>query len=360
MANLYKNSGPHACLRAFFLCLTIALGLLAGCVAAPTKTDRTAELANLIWPLPPEEPRVRFVAEYRGESDFKRDDLKASLFGDEGGGVKLLKPHSVTSSEDGETIYVTDPQLQAIVVFDLKNKRAGLLQTDAHGGLRSPIEIHIDKRGRLFVTDSARNEVLVYSPEGKTLMALGKNEDIGRPTGLALDEARNRVYVADTVKHRIVVYDLDGKFVTEFGRRGSEPGQYNYPVHLAVDKEGHLLVSDTGNFRIQIIDGLGRFVRTFGQVGDGYGNFSRPKGIALDSDGNIYVADAAFNNFQIFDPEGRLLLFVGSGGDLPGMFLLPTGMHIDAQDRVYVADSINARVQVFQYLKGKEGSKADK
>lgn len=355
MANLGKSSGSHA-----FLYLTIALGLLTGCVAAPTKTDKAAEPANLVWPLPPEQPRIRFVAEYRGETDFKRDDLKSSLFGEERGGIKLLKPHSVAASADGQIIYVTDPQLQAIIVFDLKNKRAGRMETDAHGGLRNPIEIETDKRGRLFVTDSVRNEILVYSPEGKTLMALGKKEDLGRPTGLALDEARNRVYVADTVKHRIVVYDLDGKFVTEFGQRGSEPGQYNYPVHLAVDKDGHLLVSDTGNFRIQIVDGLGRFVRTFGQVGDSYGNFSRPKGIALDSEGNIYVADAAFNNFQIFDAEGRLLLFVGSGGDLPGMFLLPTGMHIDAQDKVYVVDSINARVQVFQYLKGKEGRKADK
>jgi DNA-binding beta-propeller fold protein YncE len=343
-----------------FVCLVSVLGLLTGCVATPTKTESKVDTSNLTWPLPPDEPRIRFVAEYRGEADFQKDDLKKSLFGDEKSGTKLMKPHSVTASEDGNTIYVTDPQLQGVVVFDLKNKRAGQMVTDAHGGLRNPIEIESDKRGRLFVTDSVRNEVLVYSPEGKTLLALGKKEDLGRPTGLALDEARNRVYVADTIKHRIVVYDLDGNFVAEFGQRGSEPGQYNYPVHLAIDQEGRLLVSDTGNFRIQIVDGQGRFISTFGQVGDGLGNFSRPKGIALDSDANIYVADAAFNNFQIFDRDGRLLLFVGSAGDLPGMFLLPTGMHIDAQDKVYVVDSVNARVQVFQYLKGKEGRKADK
>lgn len=355
MAIQFRGSGPKG-----FVCLAFALGLLTGCVATPTKTESKVDTSNLVWPLPPDEPRIRFVAEYRGEADFKRDDLKRSLFGEEKGGLKLMKPHSVAASADGQFIYVTDPQLQAIVVFDLKNQRAGQMETDAHGGLRSPIEIEVDKRGRLFVTDSVRNEVLVYSPEGKTLLALGKNEDFGRPTGLALDEARNRFYVADTIKHRIVVYDLEGKFITEFGQRGSEPGQYNYPVHLAIDKEGRLLVSDTGNFRIQIVDGQGRFVSTFGQVGDGFGNFSRPKGIALDSDANIYVADAAFNNFQIFDREGRLLLFVGSAGELPGMFLLPTGMHIDAQDRIYVVDSVNARVQVFQYLKGKEGRKADK
>lgn len=332
-------------------CLGVTLAGLFGCAAAPVEKKDTS---GLIWPLPPEQPRIRYVAEYHGQSDLsERDELKAALLGEEQAGLALGKPYGVAASPDGKLIYVTDTKLHAVVVFDLEKKEVRHLETDAQGALYTPLEIRLDTHRRLFVSDSLRKEVLVLSPEGKTLMALGKQEEIGRPTGLALDEARNRLYVADTAKHRIVVYDLAGRHLFTFGERGSEPGQMNYPVNLALDRDGMLLVSDSGNFRVQVFDGAGKFINTFGQLGDSYGSFSRPKGIAVDSDNNIYVVDAAFNNFQIFNREGKILLFVGRLGKEPGMFWLPTGVFIDGMDRIYVVDSINERVQVFQYLKEK-------
>lgn len=342
------------CFRNVMLaCLGAALLGLVGCAAEPVKKKDTS---NLAWPAAPEKPRIRFVAEYSGQSDLGgKDELKASLLGDEGGGMQLEKPYGVTASADGSLIYVTDTKKHAVVVFDIKAKDVHALQTDAMGGLISPMEISLDKRGRIFVADSERKEVLVFSPEGKTLMALGKKEGLARPTGLALDEGRNRFYVADTTKHRIVAYDLEGKHLFSFGERGGDPGQLNYPVNLALDQKGNLLVSDTGNFRVQVFDGEGKFLNTFGALGDAYGNFSRPKGIAVDPDNNIYVVDGAFNNFQIFNDEGKVLLFVGAMGREPGMFWLPTGIYIDQSGRIYVADSVNARIQVFQYLKEEGG-----
>ncbi len=336
------------------VCVGIAIVGLAGCAAEPVKKPATGDL---VWPLPPEQARIRYLAEYRGHSDLgAKSDLKTTLLGEKKTGLSLDKPYGVTATADGRLIYVTDTRLRAIVVFDLDKREARPLRTDAHGALYSPLEIRLDSRGRIFVSDSERNEVLVLSREGKTLLALGKPEQIGRPTGLALDEARNRLYVTDTIKHRILVYDLDGKFQFEFGERGAEPGQFNYPVNLAVDREGRLLVTDTGNFRVQVLDHEGKYLSEFGRLGDTYGSFSRPKGVAVDTDGNIYVVDAAFNNFQIFDREGKLLLFVGRTGREAGEFWIPTAIFVDASDRVYVVDSMNARIQVFQYIKDKQGA----
>lgn len=332
-------------------CLGVALAGLFGCASEPVKKK---DYSGLVWPAPPEQPRVRFVAEYHGQRDLaERDELRAALLGEEPGGLALMKPYGVTASADGKMIYVTDTTLRAVVVFDLEKKEVRPLKTDAQGAMNNPLEIRLDRQGRFFVSDSERKEVLVLSPEGKTLMALGKKEEIGRPTGLALDEARNRLYVADTTKHRVLVYDLAGNYLHAFGERGAEPGQLNYPVNLAVDRDGQLLVTDTGNFRVQVFDGEGKFLNTFGQIGDTYGSFSRPKGIALDSDNNVYVVDAAFNNFQIFNREGKVLLFVGTVGREPGTFWLPAGIFVDGTDKIYVVDSINVRVQVFQYLKEK-------
>ncbi len=333
------------------VCLGICLASLFGCAVEPSKKKK--EPVDLVWPLPPDQPRIRFVNEFHGQADLGvKDELKAALLGEEQSGLSLQKPYGVTAAPDGNQIYVTDTKLRAVMVFDLPKKEVYPLKTDAHGAMYNPLEIRLDNQGRLFVSDSERKEILVLNREGKTLMTLGKKEGLGRPTGMALDEARNRLYVADTAKHRIVVYDLSGNYLHSFGERGSEPGQMNYPVNLAVDREGRVLVADTGNFRIQLFDGAGKFLHAFGQIGDSYGSFSRPKGIGVDSDNNIYVVDAAFNNFQIFNPEGRILLFVGTMGREPGMFWIPTGIYVDGSDRIYVVDSINARVQIFQYFKG--------
>ena len=333
-------------------CLAAVLLGLSGCAM---EKPPEKEMGDLVWPSPPDQPRIRFLTEYKGQSDLgDKKSFKASLFGDETEGLYLEKPYGVTTSPDGGMIYVTDTMKRAIVVFDIRAKDVRKLEIDGMGSLTSPLEIKLDKRGRIFVADSVRQEVLVFSPEGKTLLALGKAEGLERPTAIAVDDANNRVYVADTPKHRIVVYDLQGKHLFNFGERGNEPGQLNYPVSLSLNLKGELLVTDSGNFRVQIFDMAGKFIHTFGQLGDSFGSFSRPKGIAADSDNNIYVLDGAFSNFQIFNAEGKLLLFVGSMGREPGAFWLPTGIYIDRGDRIYVVDSINARIQVFQYLKEKK------
>lgn len=318
----------------------------SGCVSNQPKPDTS----NLVWPPPPETPRIRYVAEYRGDKDVAERSFKASLLGEERASRSLMKPYGVTASPDGQRILVTDTKAHAVMVFDLQNKKFYPFRTDAMGGLTSPIEVRMDSAGRVYVTDSVKSRLNIYSPQGKTLLSLGKAEQLQRPTGLALDEARGHIYVSDTASHRILIYGMDGGFIREFGERGGEPGQFNFPVNLTVDAQGRLYVVDTGNFRVQIFSPEGEFVDTFGQVGDGIGSLARPKGVALDSEGHVYLVDAAFNNFQIFDREGKILLFVGSLGREPGRFWIPTGIFIDAKDRIYVVDSANARVQVFQYL----------
>jgi len=332
----------------FALLLILAfLALMSGCAGSTVKEEKV----DLVWPPPPEQARIRYLGSYSSQLDLKgRNSLKARLLGEDPRGFAIQKPYGVTATDDGRRIYVADTKQAAIVVFDFDTKKVYPFETDAAGALRSPIEVRVDSRGRLYVTDPVRSRLFVYSPDGKTLYALGANEKLERPTGLALDERRQRIYVADRGTHRILVYNFEGEFQYEFGERGTGPEQFNLPINLAVDREGNLYVVDFGNFRVQMFSAGGDFLGMFGEAGDKMGDMARPKGIAVDSDGHIYVVDAAFGNFQIFNREGRILLFVGQMGHQPGQFWLPTGMYINAQDRIYVADSLNARIQVFQYI----------
>jgi DNA-binding beta-propeller fold protein YncE len=194
--------------------------------------------------------------------------------------------------------------------------------------------------------------VFGYSPAGDLVIAIGHDGELENPAGMAIDGNRGLLYVADSKKHQVFCYSTaDGSSVRTIGRRGSEPGEFNFPTNVFVDKEGRLYVTDTLNFRIQSFDPEGMPLTAFGTLGDTPGSLNRPKGVGVDDEGHIYVADTSFNNFQIFDQAGQLLLFVGSVGSGPGEFFLPAGLFIDARNRVYVVDQGNARVQVFQYLR---------
>ncbi len=322
-----------------YLLLLIVSAVLVGC--APKKKEEV----DWVWPPPPEKPRIKYIASYRGEDDFRKVDILGALLGEPRVKIELMKPYGVWAKD--EKIYVVDTAFNTVFIFDLKEK-----EVKPVGRFAGAVNVAGDSKGRLWVSDAKGGMVYAIDEKGNFLMGIGKHS-LKRPTGIAIDESRNRIYVVDTGEHNIKVFDLDsGELLLRIGRRGSGNGEFNYPTNIAIDRRtGNIVVVDTFNFRIQILDPEGNFIRKFGQPGNRPGDLYRPKGVGIDSDGHIYVADAAFDNFQIFDQEGRLLLFVGQAGSGPGQFHLPAGIYIDEKDRIYVVDQFNRRVQVFQYLK---------
>lgn len=121
-----------------FACLDAALLGLLGCAAERPLGEK--EVGDLVWPSPPEQPRIRFLAEYSGQDDFSKDSLKSWLYKEQSG-LRLERPNGVTASADGNLIYVTDTKKRAVVVFDLKAKEVRMLQTDGSGNLTSPVGI---------------------------------------------------------------------------------------------------------------------------------------------------------------------------------------------------------------------------
>ncbi len=318
-----------------------------------------ASPAPLVWPLPPEPPRIRYVRSYQGVNDFKPakkpSKFALMLLGPsdaQGQSDTLVKPYGVAVSSRG-TLFVADTAARRAFAFDPDAQKVAFVGNDGAGRLTKPIGVAVDGRDIVFVADATLKRVFAYGPDGRLVLAIGHDGELLNPSGLAIDRIRHRLYVADAGQHQIRSYStLDGAPQQTIGRRGAEDGEFNFPTNLSVDRLGQLYVADTLNFRIQVFDVEGRFVRALGTLGDTPGSLNRPKGVGVDSDGHIYVVDASFNNFQIFDGQGQLLLFVGAGGRNPGEFFLPAGMSVDEQDRLYVADQGNSRVQVFQYLKG--------
>ena len=331
--------------------------LLVACAPSPEK-----KVWDIIWPLPPDEPRIKYVGMLQSSSDVEEPSgLLEAFLGEADNESVLIKPYGVAVDKDGR-VYVTD--IGRVFVFDKKNQKLSFIGDGSGAGtLRRPIAITISQDGRVYVSDIVSDRVFVYNSEGKFMTAIGHQGEFERPTGLAIDEKRRRLYVSDTKKHNIRAYSLDDEsLLLTIGERGSGVGEFNFPTDIAVDSTGNLYVVDTGNFRVQVFDPDGKYIKSMGRIGDTPGSFARPKGIAIDSEDHIYVVDAAFDNFQIFNKEGNLLLFVGETGVMPGKFSGPRDIFIDDKDRIYVVEQFTRRVQVLQYLseKYKKGIAAEK
>ena len=326
----------------------------------PKEAQTASGPPSLIWPLPPDPPRVRWVAQYADMAKVKQPAVRKASWLDKLTGTKapderleLRKPYGITTDKRGR-IYAADTALKTVFVIDPKARVVERREGSSRAALAMPVGVAVDSEDRLFVSDAALHSVFCFSPSGELISHFG-TAALGRPGGIAIDQPRNRLYVVDAKESRIAVFDTGSlKLVGYFGGPGPlgkrEKGTFLTPTNAAVDRQGNIYVADTGNYRVQVLDATGKFLRTFGIQGDSPGEFIRPKGIAVDSEGHIYVADAEFNNFQIFTPEGQPLLAVGTLGSEPGQFALVAGLYIDSHDQIYTTEMFYGRIQVFQYI----------
>ncbi len=329
------------------LSVLLVLGLTACTGLGGLPPDLAAPEEPLVWPGPPERPRIKFLYAFREpqhlgiETPFF-EKLLSFIAGKKPQG--MVRPYAVAA--DADRLAVADPGLRAVHLFDRTAETYELIAQAGTEALRSPVGVALAPN-RLYVADSALGKVFAFGAEGAILHTIAELE---RPTGLAYDRETGRLYVADALAHSVAAFDATGRKLLSFGGRGPETGLFNYPTHLYL-RAGRLYVNDTMNFRVQVFDRDGRLVSSFGSHGDGSGDFSQPKGLGADGEGHIYVVDSVFDRVQIFDAEGRYLLAFGGPGQRVGTFWLPSGLFI-ADDRIYVADSYNRRVQVFEFLGG--------
>jgi DNA-binding beta-propeller fold protein YncE len=335
------------------LIATMLVLLPSGCAQQPAAIIPQTDVLDLVWPKPPEVPRIRFLYSITEPRDIniRSGWLHKTLDFLKGSPRKQIgSPYGISKDAEGR-LYVVDTFYKTVHVFDTEKSRHYLFPEQAVEGFRNPVNIVMGSEGRVFVSDSETGLVHVFTEHGrKFFTSIGKGQ-LQRPTGLAVNDKTGELLVTDTVASRLVVYDersLALKRTIGGASEGSEG--FHYPTNITVSKDGQIYITDSFNFRILKLSKELEFIRSIGAAGDSPGYFSRPKGVATDSEGNVYVADALFDNIQIFDSDGHLLLAFGGPGHGQGEFWLPNALFIDAEDRIYVSDPYNKRIQVFQFL----------
>lgn len=337
---------------AYLLLAACGLSLLSCSTTPPQEV-----VEDIVYPPPPAEPRYRFERSLRYSSNVyiptAADKLKKFATGESNEFEGLVKPFDVATWQG--RVYVTDSVQNRVIVFDIPGGRYFEFGIDEPGAIGKPLGIDATATGEIFVVDTSSKRIQVYDGEGKFLRSITKSGLFHRPSDVAVDADRDRLYVLDTGgvdsdQHGVHIFALgSGEHLHSFGSRGEKDDELNLPLQIAVGPDGNLHIVDSGNFRVVTYNAEGQFQSKFGKLGRYPGQFARPKGIAVDSKGRIHVVDTAFGNFQIFSPTGELLLFVGQRGQSskPGNYMLPSGIDVDEQGKIYVVDQFFRKVDIY-------------
>jgi sugar lactone lactonase YvrE len=195
-----------------------------------------------------------------------------------------------------------------------------------------------------------------FNREGQILLTLGTKGEAGewneaagtrklnQPNDVAI-AANGDVFVAQghtpgpRGDARVLKFDKSGKFITQWGGKGTAPGQFEVAHGIAIDSKGLLWVADRENQRIQLFDQSGTFVREMKYAG-------LPCSVDIGRD-YVYMVNGFAGQVLRMDLAGKVLAAVGRPGKGPGEFGEAHFIAVSPTQELYVADSVNGALVKF-------------
>lgn len=248
-------------------------------------------------------------------------------------------------------VYACQPTRLPVLVFD---RNGNYLRAWGGGGLLTePHSVRVDAQGNIWIPDIRLHQVTKFSPTGEVLQQFGVRKRRGwdkanrfyAPTDVAFGPSGD-IYISDGYGNsRVVHLAADGTYLGEWGRHGTEPGQFRLPHSIACDANGLVYVADRNNRRIQVFTPDGTFVRMWETI-------HRPWGLEITPDGRIFVANGFEYTISVYTLQGELLAHWGQKlkkkkGRPAGVFVQPHMLAIDDQRAMYTAELRGHRVQKF-------------
>jgi DNA-binding beta-propeller fold protein YncE len=216
--------------------------------------------------------------------------------------VRFYRPASVAVDAQGRILIFHRGQPPL-----LRFERDGRLQQAWGEGLfQMPHGLKIAPDGTIWVTDSRRNMIVQYSPEGRQLRVLGVPDHSGagpdRFDGVAdlAFSPNGDFYVADGYRNsRVVKFSRDGEYLFEWGKKGAGPGEFNLVHAVALDSKGRVFVADRENARIQIFDPNGKYITEW--------RHGKPFGLAVTVQDEVWMTDARADRILKLSAQGEIV-----------------------------------------------------
>jgi hypothetical protein len=195
--------------------------------------------------------------------------------------------------------------------------------------------VHVDPWDNLWLTDVSRHLVFKFSPEAELLLTLGVDGVAGcdamhffQPTHVCVLPS-GEFFVTDGYGNsRIAKFGPNGRFRLEWGRRGTDDGEFHTPHVITLGADGLLYMADRENDRIQVFKTDGTHVATWPDLHSIDGLIAAPDGFLFGSSG----IDGAILRLDL---KGRVL----DCWALNGQLAYPHGIAVARNGDLWVAET---------------------
>ena len=193
-----------------------------------------------------------------------------------------------------------------------------------------------DSKERVFVFTASNHPVTILNKSGGFVSCWGEGHFMN-PHGIFINPD-DTLLLVDRQSHVIEKYTPDGKLLLTIGERGwAQPPMmikpFNLPTHATSGPNGDIFASDGyGNNLVHRFSPEGELIKTWGGPGKDPGQFNVPHSIAVDKYGTVYVLDRENHRIQLFTQDGE---FITMWTD----FEYPEAIYIDQKDEtIYIAE----------------------
>ena len=161
------------------------------------------------------------------------------------------------------------------------------------------------------------------------------------PFGITV--SKEHIFITDTALDALLQFDRNNyKLVMRTGTKGSEEGQFNYPLGLCIDYNGDVLVADNNNNRVSVFSKGLIFTSNIG-----IGELEYPKDVKLTPDSVVVVLDRRPKCIHFYSKNGHLLNSCISQGQGPDCLVyLPRFFCLDLAGNIIISDWGNHRIRI--------------
>lgn len=209
-----------------------------------------------------------------------------------------------------------------------------------------------DPAKRVWVINETFHTIYIFSNDGKQLLkTLGEKNVPGadathfaKPQDVAF-LPDGRILIADGLdNHRIMIFDKDLNYLSEFGGKGSGPGQFNGVHAVAVGPGGRIFALDRSGGRVNVFRTTADPKKV--EVEASWPGFRLPLDLIVNDDA-VWMTDLSPLRFIKLNFKGERLYTWLVPPDLPDGYLEVHTFSVDSAGNLYGGDNQYGRTQKF-------------